>query len=75
MGRLAGAPRCKAFQQFAYQKVHDHSGRSSAAPISMAPPAAIVIKASIENGDPVMAAANARRAIGTRPMARATMKA
>ena len=48
---------------------------SSVAPMKTAPTAAIVISVSIENGVPVIAAATARRAIGTSPTTMAATNA
>ncbi len=47
---------------------------SSVAPMKTAPTAAIVINISIENGVPAVAAAKARRAIGSRPTSMASVK-
>ena len=48
---------------------------SSVAPISTAPTAAMLIRLSMVNGEPAVAAMIARRATGTRPTAIAARKA
>ena len=52
----------------------DDDAASSAAPMNIAPMAAILIRVSIVNGVPVTAAAMARQAIGTSPTSMAVRK-